>query len=287
MASRGEATQRRRQAKHESFLRYARFRWAKIAGGIALLAILIYAFDDPVPVPNGGTAYGYTLGTIGALLILWLTLLGVRKRWITRGRWSLKAWTSAHVFLGLLLIVIGTLHTGFEFGWNVHTLAYALMMVVILSGLVGTALYIALPRGLSDNRGEMTETQMIEALADIDRQLHGAAQPLDRKRAELVHEVLQDDPFAPGMIRRLIGSFPPGATLEARDSFRAEGRGAFIHSGKNIEALLGRRLAVMALMHRHMHLRALLEGWLYIHIPMTFALIAALIAHVIAVFFYW
>ena len=61
----------------------------------------------------------------------------MRKRAITRGRWSLKAWTSAHVYLGLSLIVIATLHTGFQFGWNVHTLAYALMMLVIVSGIYG------------------------------------------------------------------------------------------------------------------------------------------------------
>jgi hypothetical protein len=30
-----------------------------------------------------------------------------------------------------------------------------------------------------------------------------------------------------------------------------------------------------------------LEVWLYIHVPLTFALIAALAAHIIAVFFYW
>jgi len=31
----------------------------------------------------------------------------------------------------------------------------------------------------------------------------------------------------------------------------------------------------------------MLEIWLYIHVPLTIALIAALTAHVISVFFYW
>ena len=33
--------------------------------------------------------------------------------------------------------------------------------------------------------------------------------------------------------------------------------------------------------------RALLEIWLYFHIPLTFVLIVALLAHIISVFFYW
>ena len=31
----------------------------------------------------------------------------------------------------------------------------------------------------------------------------------------------------------------------------------------------------------------MLEIWLYVHVPLTFALIAALSAHIISVFFYW
>ena len=34
-------------------------------------------------------------------------------------------------------------------------------------------------------------------------------------------------------------------------------------------------------------LKAMLEIWLYVHVPATFALIAALIAHIVSVFFYW
>ncbi len=42
-----------------------------------------------------------------------------------------------------------TLHAGFQFGWNVHTLAYALMCLVVASGVVGTVLYLRYPAQMS------------------------------------------------------------------------------------------------------------------------------------------
>jgi NhaP-type Na+/H+ or K+/H+ antiporter len=72
------------------------------------------------------------LPSIGAVMIVWLSLLGIRKRVIGPKPFSLKGWTSAHVYLGLALIVVGTLDTGFQLGWIVHTLAWALMMIVTI-----------------------------------------------------------------------------------------------------------------------------------------------------------
>ena len=288
MAVRGVQQLKAVNSQHEGFLRHAGFRWLKIALTISLLAIVVYAFDDVQPRSNGGSAYGYFLGTVGLLMILWLTMLGVRKRAMTRGRWSLKAWTSAHVYLGLSLIVIATLHTGFQFGWNIHTLAYVLMMLVIISGIYGITAYSALPRALSNNRGETTQTQMLDNLRSIDRQLHDAAQPLDHRFAEMVRMSLDDDPFGGGAWARLTGRYPRCGTRRAQAAIRAEGAPA-TGTGplEKIDVLLERKEANLSRMRQHLRLKALLEVWLYIHVPITFALIAALFAHVFAVFFYW
>ena len=291
MATRVSVQQRvRGSAVHDGFLRHKNFKWAKIAGVIALLALVVYMGIDVKPRPNGGSWYGYTLGTIGAVLILWLTMLGVRKRAMTRGYWSLKAWTSAHVYLGLSLIVIATLHTGFQFGWNIHTLAYALMMIVILSGMFGIAAYAGLPRTLSNNRDETTEPQMLEGLRAVDRALHEAAQPLDQRYADLVRMSLEQDPFGGGLWARLSGRYPRCATRAAQAAIRTEtaykprvGDDPL----EKIDALLEKKEAMLARVRRHLRIRALLEIWLYVHVPVTFALIAALTAHIISVFFYW
>jgi len=278
--------EKRRDSDHVSFLKHRGFRWLWIALLLSGACIAGYVMIDQEPRPNGGSWYGYTLGTIGLLLILWLSLLGIRKRRANPGAWSLKAWTSAHVYLGLSLVVVGTLHTGFQIGWNVHTLAYVLMLLVIATGIYGVIVYAVLPASLSANRKEMTRAQMLDALTAIDRQLESAAQPLGREQADLVIAALGQDVFHGGAWGRLTGSYPRCATRRALarfDSRTASEPGA----SERVHALLVKRRDQLAQIRGALRIRALLEVWLFIHIPLTIALIAALTAHVISVFYYW
>jgi hypothetical protein len=274
--------ERRRDSDHVSFLKHKGFRWLWIALALCAASIAGYLLIDQQPRPNGGTWYGYTLGTIGFGLIIWLSLLGVRKRRINPGVWSLKAWTSAHIYLGLSLIVIGTLHTGFQIGWNVHTLAYVLMLLVIATGIYGVVVYATLPASLSANRKEMTRAQMLDALTAIDRQLESAAQPLARAEADLAIAALGQDIFAGGALARLTGSYPGCATARA-----LKGITGGSEAETRVAALLEKRREQLAQIRGALRIRAMLEIWLFIHIPLTIALIAALTAHVISVFFYW
>lgn len=274
-----------RPTDHESFLVHERFRWLKVALVLCVIAGVGYAFADVTPRPNGGTWYGYLLGTVGVGLILWLSLLGIRKRAMTEGRWSLKAWTSAHVYLGLSLVVIGTLHTGFQLGWNVHTLAWSLMMLVIVSGIYGVIVYALLPEKLSTNRGDMSKKQMIEALGALDRQLDAAAQPLPRAQTDWVIAALEQDAFRAGVIARLTNSYPRCRTDRALAGFASMPERSA--DAERAHGLLQRRAAQLGQIRRQMRLRALLDIWLYVHIPATVALLGALTAHVISVFYYW
>jgi hypothetical protein len=282
-------------AKHQSFLRYAHYRWLKIA--TALLILVIGGFDIIENQPGfrlrhlGGSWYGYGTGTVGALLIVWLALLGIRKRAMSDGSWSLKAWVSAHVYLGLSLIVIVSLHSGFQFGWNVHTLAYALMLLVILSGIFGVAAYAWLPQKLSENRGETTQKQMLEMIRSLDGRLAEAAQPLPQDQAQLVRLSLEKTCIGGNLWQRLTGRQPRCPTLVAHAKlvrYREEKvDGAQVAALERVLNLLGQKETILKQARRYIQLRSWLEIWLYVHVPATFALIAALIAHIVSVFFYW
>lgn len=278
------------EARHEGFLRHKRFKWLNVALVLTVVAGLGYVLADVKPRPNGGSWYGYTLGTIGAALIVWLTLLGARKRMITPGFWTLKGWVSAHVYLGLALVAIATLHSGFQFGWNVHTLAYALMVFVVLSGIYGVVAYARLPRSLSANRGETTQPQMLEIIRNLDRQLNEAAQPLDQAGAQIVRLSLEKTRIRGGLPERLLGISPGCGTRRALNRVRKALRRPQADRTAALErvaTLLEQKSAVLARTRRHIRIRTLLEVWLYIHVPAAIALLAALTAHIFSVFFYW
>ncbi|HYC02395.1 MAG TPA: hypothetical protein VED40_03835 [Azospirillaceae bacterium] len=275
---------------HESFLVYRGFRFLKAAAALAGIAILAYLVYNPMGPHNGGTWLGYTLGTIGAGLIGWLTWLGVRKRQYSLGATKLQSWVSAHVYLGLSLLIVGTLHTGFQFGWNVHTLAYALMVGVILSGVFGIYAYSRYPALMTANRGGQTLDFMLRQLAELDRQAREIALTLGDEFAAAVRSSEENTRIGGGAWAQLRASGSGCATLAATRRVEELARGTtpeLADSAGRLLALLGRKCDLLARIRKEVQFRALMEVWLYVHVPMTVALVVVLAIHIIAVFFYW
>ena len=74
---------------------------------------------------------------------------------------TVQGWLSAHIYLGASLLVVATLHAGFQVGWNVHTLALVLMLVVIFSGFFGVFAYVRYPTLMTRNRQDATRDAML------------------------------------------------------------------------------------------------------------------------------
>lgn len=280
---------RKSPAQHISFMAHRKFLWLKVSIILSLLSILGYVTTDFDPVRNGGTWYGYSLGVISALLILWLSLLGIRKRAITAGNWSLKNWTSAHVYLGLSLIVIATLHSGFQVGWNIHTLAYVLMIIVIVSGMIGVFFYIYIPRRMSDNRSEMGQADMLKEISNLNAMLDDAAQPLDDKYIAIIRAAIDKTKLRRSIFHRFSVSPKRCRTYKALTFFQQEMRNEDANERidiLNIISVLEQKNSLLLKIRKHARYKTCLQVWLYVHLPITFALIAALIAHIVSVFYY-
>src|SRR6188768_1321330 len=152
---------------HDSILTHARSRYLWVSLVLMGGSLAAYIWHDPIGPPNGGTWLGYTLGTIGALLIFWLMLFGVRKRTYSNRVGTLRGWLSAHIYLGTALLLVALLHSGFQFGWNLHTLAFTLMTLVIFSGFFGVFAYLRYPNLMTRNRDNATRAAMLDVIHAI------------------------------------------------------------------------------------------------------------------------
>lgn len=284
--------------QHLSVLEFGHGRYLKLALVVCVSAIAAYAWHEPPAVylkPYGGTWLGYTLGTIGAVLILWLMLLGVRKRRYRSNMGTLQGWTSAHIYLGASLVVVATLHCAFEFGWNIHTLAYVLMLAVVASGFFGLYAYLRYPALITENlAGESLETTILK-LADLDRKCRTLALDLPDFIIATIMKASRTSPrevTIGGTFRRqLAGTAVRCPTRDACVKLMQYETSNFTPwQSKKYELLVAemtRKSALTDRVRRDLRVRALLVVWLYFHVPLSFALLAALISHVVSVFYYW
>lgn len=272
---------------HQSFLVYRNHLYLKVAFAAVLLAGLAYVVHRPLGVPNGGTWLGYTLGVASAALMLWLAWFGVRKRMYGVGKLRLEDWLSAHVYLGLALAVISTLHAGFQVGANVHTVLYVLMLIVIVSGLFGVYFYASFPALLAENRRGMTADMMVTQIAELDRELRQLAMGLDDATNAAVLTATQETVVGGSMLRQLRGADPECETTKARRFVEASsGRGEDTRRRQLLTRLV-RKEELLHRVRRDVQLRLLLRAWLMFHVPFSIAALAALAVHVITVFYYW
>lgn len=291
---------------HESILAFRKRRYLWLALAIAAACIAAYVFDDPQEPPNGGTVLGYTLGTVGALLILWLGWFGVRKRRYASNLGTVQGWLSAHVYLGLALIVVVLLHAGFQFGMNVHTLAFALMLAVIVSGLYGVFVYMKYPERISSNRGGSSRPELFDQLADLDRRSGRVAEGLDDGFADLVQSGISRTELGGTLWQRLRQQdnskivLPGGAQSNAVSNAGQEAALDWLAEQQSragdadraatigeLSALLRNKRKLLRQLREDLRLQAGMELWLYAHVPLTAALLMALAAHILTVFIYW
>jgi hypothetical protein len=282
-----------------------RYLW--LALGMVVAAVGLYGWQAPAGLPGGGTWLGYTLGTLAALLILWLMALGVRKRSYASKLGTVRGWVSAHVYLGLAVVPVATLHAGFRFGWNVHTLAYALTCAVVIIGIIGVVLYSRYPERMSANRQGRTRQQLVEEIADLDARAVRVAQAMPAEFDEAMRSA-RDRLMLGGSALNLLGgrdgssvvlpraggssgpvSNPYQATLLAwlGDRLARSEDGDLSARVQELLTLTSAKRAALERLKRDLRFQAWLDAWLYLHVPLSFGLLAALLAHVASVFIYW
>jgi hypothetical protein len=269
---------------HENVLVFKRFRWARVSAVLLVVCTTAYVLLEPPTGHSGGTWLGYTLGVLGLLLILQLAYFGARKRDYNAGGPSLQEWLSAHVWLGVAVVWVGTLHSGFQFGPNIHTLAWALMCGVVLTGMLGLVLYLRVPALRSRNRRGLTQEELLRAIAGTDAQAREIAAHLDDRVAAEVDRAARETHLAEGIVDQLRGRVDDCPTTAAVQLLQEIADDMDDEEGmQEVLVVLARKEALLVRARTELRHRALLHAWLYLHVPLTFGLLASLVVHVLVV----
>ena len=265
---------------------------------LAALGLGFMARGDEHIIPKEGL--GYWLGITGALLMLSLLLYPLRKRIkALRRAGSVKSWFRAHMMVGILGPTLILFHSNFHLQSSNATVATAVMLVVVASGLVGRYLYARIHLGLYGKRAEAQELLGdIAALKGIlGGEMHGdPAFVTDLGRLE----TLLPDPEARSgtgfWTLMSIGMRTRVASNRLRR--RADVVLKYLARNQNwpraearrrralVSELLSQYQGAVVKTARLGYFARLFALWHVLHLPLFFLLIVSAIAHVIAVHLY-
>jgi hypothetical protein len=293
---------------HQSFLNVERYRYALYAGLLGTACALAYSVDAWREPPAGDTVLGYALGGIAAVLVLFLMAYGIRRRSFQARAGATKRWLSMHVYWGLCALLVATLHSGFQFGCNVHTLSLGLLCLVVLSGCWGVYAYVRYPALIARERGALSREELLSRLAEADRQALQSAAALEWEVRDLIADAIRRTRLGGSVWAQLRGRDESTLLLvpvhEPGCSRLVSNRGqqALIAELAKHQAatqdpeaqltlhtllqICGDKAVVLRRLQRDVQLQGLLQFWLYLHVPLSFGLLAALAVHIFAVFYY-
>lgn len=268
----------------------SQFRWFAAAAVLTAAAAGWYAVESSAAgeLLGGGSRVGLVLGTAGAAIILFEMLIWPRKRFPRFRTLPLvrtKIWMRAHIWLGLLVVPVAVLHTGFRFGGTLTTALMVVFGVVIASGIWGLLLQHVVPRLML----ELVPEEVPEA--EIERVM--TAHTREFERALAIDRGKLGGPELPGT--DVIAGF---FDTQARAYLVGETRPPGLRSGRRAAAVFtALAMSTPATCHPRLDdLRALcdlrrqldiqtrlhwwLHNWVWVHLPLSVALVGLLVAHI-------
>ncbi len=167
--------------------------------------------------------------------------------------------------------------------------AFAILLIVVASGFWGAVVYTGAPRRLTEVEGDLPPAAIAEQLDQLGRTMArlaaGRSAPFQKVCTDLLAELV---PARLAGWKLLFGRERRKGS-DAAAPWAAELR--HVPAGEQEEL---RQLLVLSRQRRELHQRLLaqqryrnqLEVWLYLHLPLSLALVALVAAHLIAVLFF-
>jgi hypothetical protein len=235
---------------------------------------------------SAGDGWGLSFGIAAAILMLGAALYPLRRR---LARWPLTTaqdWLQFHVYGSTLAALFVLIHMGFrlpggQFGWWL----FGLTVWTTASGLLGVALQKWVPLMLAD---QLTVEAIFERIPELVASLQREAQQLMTDAPDVMQR------FYDAQVQPLLATLSPAWSylLDVRSGRERQLAAfqsiqAFVPDGER-DRLDDLRTLVIEKMELDAHytLQRLLKLWPFVHVPPAICLLAAIVAHVAAFWYY-
>jgi hypothetical protein len=275
---------------------------------LAALAYVPYALFA-LKAPSGSSVLGLIYGIAGYGLMVFAALLSVRKKFRIWRIGRAQTWMRGHLWLGLLSYPLIFFHAGFSAGHGLARLLMLILFAVVVSGLIGAAIQHYMPR-------LMTERVPMETIYDqIDRVQGQLLEEADGLLASLTPEKNEYGLIAPASgpadamtTASTLIRLSEQSSSKLREMYDESIRPYLAHRGSHRQSMADRptskvlfaqlravvpeslRTVINDLeniceekrdLDRQSRLHRVLHGWLLVHIPLAYLLLALGAVHAI------
>jgi len=283
--------------------------WAAATLAVTAVAAAGYAVATAAAPygASGGSWAGLAFGVAALFCMLAAAFLSVRKKLLLRRIGSAQLWMKIHLWLGALTVPLVLLHSGFRIGGTLTVALMLLFAIVTLSGLFGLAAQHVIPTRMTAQVPLETATGQIDHVAaglrvdayELVAAIAGVMPDAEEERAALSRE--QDEQVRqPGSWKEIArqrpaqNPAPESAALRdlylqrVRPFLRGELAPApdLFGAGVSVPDEWGdvlQRLTDLCEECRQLRLQQrlqrLLHAWLYVHAPLSIALLVLVALH--------
>jgi hypothetical protein len=285
--------------------------WAAVAIVLFLIATALYIpyhFYSQPEGPSGGTWPGIIYGVVGTGMILFAMALTPRKKLRTLRVGRAYWWVQGHIWFGLLAFPVIIYHAGLRPGLWGGYLPWALMIVFLLielSGIFGLIMQNILPSKILRDVAYETIFEQIEAVVgklrdeadakftaavgrreemafDMDNVPTGAVAVVtaeETKSTTALVESFYRQSVVPFLATKYDKSLPlasVGQSNAAFDQLRLRTPLALHDAINDLQSIVDERRQLQ----RQRMLHYWLHGWLWVHVPLSAALLILTIVHI-------
>lgn len=246
---------------------------------------------------SGGSAVGLGLGAAGLACMLVAAFLSVRKKLLLWRIGSAQLWMRMHLWLGALAVPLILLHGGFRLGGALTTTLMVLFAVVSASGVFGLVVQHSVPRRMTAAVPSETVYAQIDHVVEglrVDAYELVAALAGAMPEAAVEQEAARGDP-----LRQRANEEPPAEAAPLREIYLSIVR-PYLWSDSSSSppdlfsalaslpeewAAAVQRLADLCEECRQLRLQRrlhhLLHAWLFVHAPVSLALLVLALVHAV------